>query len=142
MMVNLIMMMVVKKSYKYGQPALQIDHRLCFLCDCFAPEDFCTRITIISRVCQSTIIGIVEYTSDLFIFQVYLPVCFLSSVVIHCTDLGDDCDNLDNEDNHGGDGDGCVGGGDIYIMMKCLCVCNERSSLPPGSLLYCNCNHP
>ena len=24
---------------------------------------------------------------------------------------------------------------DIYIMMKCLFVCNEKSSLPPGSLL-------
>ena len=23
----------------------------------------------------------------------------------------------------------------IYIMMKCLSVCNEKSSLPPGSLL-------
>ena len=52
------------------------------------------------------IINIVgEYTSYLFIFQVYLPVCFLNSVVIHCTDLGDDCDNHDNDDNHGGDGD-------------------------------------
>ena len=26
-------------------------------------------------------------------------------------------------------------GGDIYIMMKCLCVCNEKSSLPSVSLL-------
>ena len=25
--------------------------------------------------------------------------------------------------------------GDIYIMMKCLFVCHEKSSLPPGSLL-------
>ena len=24
---------------------------------------------------------------------------------------------------------------DIYIMMQCVCVCNEKSSLPPGSLL-------
>ena len=32
--------------------------------------------------------------------------------MIHCTDLGDDCDNHDNDDNHGGDGDGCIGGGD------------------------------
>ena len=24
---------------------------------------------------------------------------------------------------------------DIYIMMQCLFVCNEKSSLPPGSLL-------
>ena len=24
---------------------------------------------------------------------------------------------------------------DIYIMMKCLCVCNEKSSIPPVSLL-------
>ena len=24
---------------------------------------------------------------------------------------------------------------DIYIMMQCLSVCNEKSSLPPGSLL-------
>ena len=38
----------------------------------------------------------------------------------------------DNDD--GGDGDG--GGDDIYIMMSvCLFVCNEKSSLPPGSLL-------
>ena len=33
-------------------------------------------------------------------------------MVIHCTDLGDDCDNLDHDNNHGGDGDGCVRGGD------------------------------
>ena len=26
-------------------------------------------------------------------------------------------------------------GADIYIMMKCLSVCNEKSSLPPRSLL-------
>ena len=58
------------------------------------------------------IISIVEYTSHLFIFQLYLPVCFLSSVVIHCTDLVDDCDSHDDDDNHGGDGDGCVRGGD------------------------------
>ena len=25
--------------------------------------------------------------------------------------------------------------GDIYIMMQCVFVCNEKSSLPPGSLL-------
>ena len=25
--------------------------------------------------------------------------------------------------------------GDIYIMMQCVIVCNEKSSLPPGSLL-------
>ena len=24
---------------------------------------------------------------------------------------------------------------DIYIMMKCVCVCHEKSSLPPGSFL-------
>ena len=24
---------------------------------------------------------------------------------------------------------------DIYIMMKCVSVCNQKSSLPPGSLL-------
>ena len=24
---------------------------------------------------------------------------------------------------------------DIYIMMKCVCVCNEKLALPPGSLL-------
>ena len=24
---------------------------------------------------------------------------------------------------------------DIYIMMQCLFVCHEKSSLPPGSLL-------
>ena len=24
---------------------------------------------------------------------------------------------------------------DIYIMVKCLFVCHEKSSLPPGSLL-------
>ena len=24
---------------------------------------------------------------------------------------------------------------DMYIMMQCLCVCNEKSALPPGSLL-------
>ena len=35
------------------------------------------------------------------------------------------------------------GDADIYIMMKCLFVCHKKSSLPPGSLLYCNhLNHP
>ena len=29
----------------------------------------------------------------------------------------------------------CHDGDDIYIMMKCVSVCNEKWSLPPGSLL-------
>ena len=38
--------------------------------------------------------------------------------------------------DHGGDGyDYGSAEGDIYIMMQCVCVCHEKSSLPPGSLL-------
>ena len=36
-------------------------------------------------------------------------------------------------DSDGDDDDG--DGDDIYIMMQCLFVCHEKSSLPPGSLL-------
>ena len=36
------------------------------------------------------------------------------------------------EEDWGRDDDG---DGDIYIMMKCVSVCNEKWSLPPGSLL-------
>ena len=39
------------------------------------------------------------------------------------TDQNDD----DDSDDDGND--------DIYIMMKCVFVCNEKSSLPPVSLL-------
>ena len=43
-------------------------------------------------------------------------------------------DDSDSDDN--GDGFGDDDGDDIYIMMSvCLFVCNEKSSLPPGSLL-------
>ena len=35
------------------------------------------------------------------------------------------------EERESGDGDD----GDIYIMMKCVSVCHEKSSFPPGSLL-------
>ena len=64
--------------------------------------------------------------------------------VIDYVDYDDDDDDevevdVDVDD---GDGDGDVSGiavydddYDIYIMMKCLCVCHEKSSLPPGSLL-------
>ena len=38
-------------------------------------------------------------------------------------------DGGDNDDDNDDDGD------DIYIMMKCLSVCNEKSSLPPVSLM-------
>ena len=38
-------------------------------------------------------------------------------------------------DHNTGDEDGYDGDEDIYIMMQCVCVCNEKSSLPPGSLL-------
>ena len=30
----------------------------------------------------------------------------------------------------------CVSSDDIYIMMQCLSVCNEKWSLPPGSFLW------
>ena len=42
---------------------------------------------------------------------------------------GDNNDDVDDDDDDGGND------GDIYIMMQCLCVCHEKSSLPPGSLL-------
>ena len=38
-------------------------------------------------------------------------------------DVVDDADDGDNDDT------------DIYIMMQCVSVCHEKSSLPPGSLL-------
>ena len=45
---------------------------------------------------------------------------------------GGDGDGDDYDDD-----DGDYGDGDIYIMMSvCLFVCNEKSSLPPGSLLW------
>ena len=37
-------------------------------------------------------------------------------------------DDADDDDDDGADDD-------IYIMMKCLSVCHEKSSLPPWSLL-------
>ena len=40
-------------------------------------------------------------------------------------DDGDDVADDDDDDDTG----------DMYIMMKCLSVCHEKSSLPPGSLL-------
>ena len=36
----------------------------------------------------------------------------------------DDCEDDDDDDDD-----------DIHIMMKCLFVCHEKSSLPPGRLL-------
>ena len=39
-------------------------------------------------------------------------------------------DGGDDDDDGDDDGDD-----DIYIMMKCLSVCHEKSSLPPESLL-------
>ena len=53
--------------------------------------------------------------------------------VAHCSHQdpdyyqGNDGDEGDDSDE-GDDGDG---GDDIYIMMKCLSVCNEKSSPPP-----------
>ena len=38
-------------------------------------------------------------------------------------------DNTFDDNGDGGDD------GDMYIMMKCVSVCNEKSSLPPVSLL-------
>ena len=43
---------------------------------------------------------------------------------------GDDDDNGKNNNDDDDDDDD-----DIYIMMQCVFVCNEKSSLPPGSLL-------
>ena len=44
---------------------------------------------------------------------------------VNCVDdaVDHDDDVVDNDDV------------DIYIMMKCVSVCHEKSSLPPGSLL-------
>ena len=39
---------------------------------------------------------------------------------------GDDGDGDDEEEDYDDD---------IYIMMQCVFVCHEKSSLPPGSLL-------
>ena len=54
----------------------------------------------------------------------------------HCSedDEDDDYDQIvdevaEHEDN-GDRGDDQDGHGDMYIMMKCLSVCNEKSSLP------------
>ena len=40
--------------------------------------------------------------------------------------LMSETDQVDNEDDQDDD---------IYIMVKCLFVCHEKSTLPPGSLL-------
>ena len=46
-------------------------------------------------------------------------------------DVANNVDNIgDGEDEHENKRDD-----DIYIMMKCVFVCNEKSSLPPVSLL-------
>ena len=50
---------------------------------------------------------------------------------IHDRD-GDDCDEDGDVDYYVGDD---CDDDDIYIMMQCLFVCHEKSSLPPGSLL-------
>ena len=39
----------------------------------------------------------------------------------------ENCENEDDDEEEEGD--------DIYIMMRCLSVCHEKSSLPPWSLL-------
>ena len=52
----------------------------------------------------------------------------MNILIIYVLDDYDD-EGYDDVDDH-------VEGGDIYIMMSvCLFVCNEKSSLPPGSLL-------
>ena len=43
----------------------------------------------------------------------------------YCGDVGDGDDSDDDDDDND----------DIYIMIKCLSVCNEKSSFPPVSLL-------
>ena len=60
------------------------------------------------------------------------PALAATNLLRHAT-LGDASDG----DDDGGDGDDYEheGNDDIYIMMKCVSVCNEKSSLPPGSLL-------
>ena len=52
--------------------------------------------------------------------------------LIGCAWNADDADNAEDNADDDEDGDDAD---DIYIMMKCLSVCNEKSSLPPGSLL-------
>ena len=39
--------------------------------------------------------------------------------------MHDDDDNDDDDDDD-----------DVYIMMKCMFVCHEKWSLPPGSFLW------
>ena len=55
-----------------------------------------------------------------------------SELAIGAIQLLNGCDHDDDDDDGDDDGDD---DDDIYIMMKCLSVCHEKSSLPPWSLL-------
>ena len=49
--------------------------------------------------------------------------------------LGKGCEGRFHDDDDDDDGDDDNDDGDIYIMMRCLSVCHEKSSPPPWSLL-------
>ena len=53
----------------------------------------------------------------------------MTVTMTHDTEEEEDNYDENNDDENDNNED------DIYIMMQCLFVCHEKSSLPPGSLL-------
>ena len=60
------------------------------------------------------------------------PFTYLFSTFLYKLKVDEDEDVKDDNDETN---DAVRFEGDIYIMMQCVFVCNEKSSLPPGSLL-------